>query len=133
METLAAGATQAPGGRWAVAEVRSEADTNAVREAADQLRGRLGRGAAVLALQGGGKLTFLAAVTDDLVKEKRLSAAELVNQVAAGDRRQGRRQAAPGAGRRQGRDEARGGARRGAAAAGRGAGAVRRDAGGERR
>ena len=82
MEALAADATAAPGGRWAVAEVRSEADTDAVREAADKLRGRLGRGAAVLALRGGGKLTFLAAVTDDLVKEKRLSAAELVNQVA---------------------------------------------------
>jgi hypothetical protein len=65
-----------------VAEVRSEADTNAVREAADRLRGQLGRGAAVLALQGGGKLTFLAAVTDDLVKEKKLSAADLVKQVA---------------------------------------------------
>jgi alanyl-tRNA synthetase len=82
MEALATGATQAPGGRWAVAEVHSEADTNAVREAADKLRGRLGRGAAVLALQGGGKLTFLAAVTDDLVKEKKLSAAELVKRVA---------------------------------------------------
>jgi alanyl-tRNA synthetase len=82
MEKLVADATTAPGGRWAVAEVRSEADTNAVREAADRLRGQLGRGAAVLALQGGGKLTFLAAVTDDLVKEKRLSAAELVKQVA---------------------------------------------------
>ncbi len=83
MEALAANATAAPGGRWAVAEVRSEADTNAVREAADKLRGRLGRGAAVLALQGGGKLTFLAAVPDDLVKEKRLGAADLVNRVAA--------------------------------------------------
>jgi len=82
MEKLVNDASTSPGGRWVVAEVRSEADTNAVREAADRLRGRLGRGAAVLALQGGGKLTFLAAVTDDLVKEKRLSAAELVKQVA---------------------------------------------------
>jgi len=82
MEKLVKDATAAPGGRWVVAEVRSEADTNAVREAADRLRGQLGRGAAVLALQGGGKLTFLAAVTDDLVKEKKLSAADLVKQVA---------------------------------------------------
>ena len=82
MEKLVKDATRAPGGRWVVAEVRSEADTNAVREAADRLRGQLGRGAAVLALQGGGKLTFLAAVTDDLVKEKKLSAADLVKQVA---------------------------------------------------
>jgi len=82
MEKLVKDATRAPGGCWVVAEVRSEADTNAVREAADRLRGQLGRGAAVLALQGGGKLTFLAAVTDDLVKEKKLSAADLVKQVA---------------------------------------------------
>ncbi len=82
MEKAVRDATVAPGGRWLVAEVRSEADTNAVREAADRLRGQLGRGAAVLALQGGGKLTFLAAVTDDLVKEKRLNAADLAKQVA---------------------------------------------------
>jgi alanyl-tRNA synthetase len=82
MARLVETAAAAPGGRWVVAQVRSEADTNSVREAADRLRGQLGRGAAVLALQGGGKLTFLAAVTDDLVKEKKLSAAELVKQVA---------------------------------------------------
>jgi alanyl-tRNA synthetase len=82
MEKLVKDATAAPGGRWVVAEVHSEADANAVREAADRLRGQLGRGAAVLALQGGGKLTFLAAVTDDLVKEKKLSAADLVKLVA---------------------------------------------------
>ena len=82
MERIAADATAEAGGRWAVAEVRSEADTNAVREAADRLRGQLRRGAALLALQGGGRLTFLAAVTDDLVKEKKLSASELVNRVA---------------------------------------------------
>jgi alanyl-tRNA synthetase len=82
MEKMVQEATPAAGGRWVVAEVRSEADTNAVREAADRLRGQLKRGAAVLALQGGGKLTFLAAVTDDLVQEKKLSAADLVKQVA---------------------------------------------------
>ncbi|MBI5710558.1 MAG: alanine--tRNA ligase [Candidatus Eisenbacteria bacterium] len=82
MEKLVRDAGTAAGGRWVVAEVRSEADTNAVREAADRLRGQLKRGAAVLALQGGGKLTFLAAVTDDLVAEKRLRADELVRAVA---------------------------------------------------
>ncbi len=81
-EKLAAGATTAPGGRWVVAELGAGADTNAVREAADKLRGRLGRGAAVLALQNDGKLTFLAAVTDDLVAEKKLNASELVKAVA---------------------------------------------------
>jgi alanyl-tRNA synthetase len=82
MEKLVEDATPAAGGRWVVAEVRSEAGTDAVREAADRLRGRLKRGAAVLALQGGGKLTFLAAVTDDLVKEKKLNASDLVKRVA---------------------------------------------------
>ena len=80
-EKLAGGATVAPGGRWIVAEISSGADTNAVRDAADKLRGRLGRGAAVLALQNDGKLTFLAAVTDDLVAEKKLRADELVRAV----------------------------------------------------
>jgi len=46
------------------------------------LRGALGRGAAVLALEADGKLTFLAAVTDDLVAEKKLRADELVRNVA---------------------------------------------------
>ena len=128
MEKLVRDATAAPGGRWVVAEVRSEADANAVREAADRLRGQLGRGAAVLALQGGGKLTFLAAVTDDLVAEKKLSAADLVE-------RWRRSRAARAAASRTWRwraartRQARGGARRGAAAAGAGAGAVRMDSG----
>jgi len=79
---LAAAATAAPRGRWAVAEITSDADVNAVREAADRLRGTLGTGAAVLALQGGGRLTFLAAVTDDLVAAGALNAADLVKRVA---------------------------------------------------
>jgi alanyl-tRNA synthetase len=65
-----------------VAEVASEADANAVRDAADGLRGALKRGAAVLALRAGDKLTFVAAVSDDLVAEKRLRADALVKQVA---------------------------------------------------
>jgi alanyl-tRNA synthetase len=82
MAKLAGSATEAPGGRWLVAEITSGADANAVREAADKLRGTLGRGAAVLALSAGDKLTFLAAVTDDLVKEKKLRADDLVRGVA---------------------------------------------------
>jgi alanyl-tRNA synthetase len=79
---LAASAQQLPGGRWVVAKLSSGGDTNAVRDAADKLRGALGRGAAVLALEAEGKLTFLAAVTDDLVAEKKLRADELVRAVA---------------------------------------------------
>jgi alanyl-tRNA synthetase len=79
---LASGATSARKGRWVVAEIGSAAEVHAVRDAADQLRGTLKTGAAVLALQGGGKLTFVAAVTDDLVAAKTLDAAELVKRVA---------------------------------------------------
>jgi alanyl-tRNA synthetase len=79
---LAAGAVVAPRGRWVVAEIAAGADTNAARDAADRLRGALGTGAAVLALQNEGKLTFLAAVTDDLVASKALSASDLVKKVA---------------------------------------------------
>ena len=82
MRRIAAQAVTAPQGRWAVEEIRVEADAGALREAADRLRGTLERGAAVLAIQGAGKLTFLAAVTDDLVAEKKLSADQLVRAVA---------------------------------------------------
>ena len=82
MAKLAAGAVTGAGGRWIVAELESEAETEAVRDAVDGLRGGLKRGAAVLAIKSGGKLAFLAAVTDDLVAEKKLRADELVRAVA---------------------------------------------------
>jgi alanyl-tRNA synthetase len=82
MLRLVEGATAGARGRWIVARIESEADVNAVRDAADRLRGRLKTGAAVLALSGGGKLTFLAAVTDDLVASRTLRADELVRRVA---------------------------------------------------
>jgi len=82
MTRLVESATAAASGRWVVARIESEADANAVRDAADTLRARLQRGAALLALAGGGKLTFVAAVTDDLVAEKKLNASDLVREVA---------------------------------------------------
>ncbi len=82
MTRVAGEASQAPGGRWVVSALTAEADANAVRDAADTLRSALGRGAAVLAAKSGEKLTFVAAVTDDLVAEKKLRADELVRQVA---------------------------------------------------
>ena len=82
MARFAQSATAAAHGRWVVAEIESEADAGAARDAADRLRGTLGRGAAVFALRNEGKLTFLAAVTDDLVAEKKLNASELVKRVA---------------------------------------------------
>jgi alanyl-tRNA synthetase len=82
MTRVAASAITAPGGKWVVAEIAADAAPDAVRDAADRLRGQLGRGAAVLALAREGKLSFLAAVTDDLVAEKKLNASELVKRVA---------------------------------------------------
>jgi alanyl-tRNA synthetase len=82
LDRLEAQATSAPGGRWLVARIESEAEAAALRDAADRLRARLGRGAALLALQAGGKLTFVAAVSDDLVAEKKLRADDLVRRVA---------------------------------------------------
>ncbi len=80
---LAGTATQAAGGRWLVARIDTPAETNAVRDAADKLRGALGRGAAVLAIVNETKFSFLALVSDDLVAEKKLRADELVRAVAA--------------------------------------------------
>ena len=82
MTRLAAQAVAGAGGRWVVAEIGAEADANAARDAADRLRGTLKRGAALLAVRQGDKLTFVAAVTDDLVAEKKLRADELVRAVA---------------------------------------------------
>ena len=82
LAALAKSATAAPGGRWVVAELASEATPDAARDGADALRGQLGRGAAVLAFRAGEKLTLLAAVSDDLVAEKKLRADELVRAVA---------------------------------------------------
>jgi alanyl-tRNA synthetase len=81
-QRLAASAVVGTHGKWVVAKLESAADANAVRDAADKLRGALGRGAAVLAIQQDAKLTFLACVSDDLVAEKKLRADELVRSVA---------------------------------------------------
>ncbi len=82
MTALVAKAETAPGGRWIVAELATESDAGAARDAADRLRGALGSGAAVLAIRNEGKLSFLAIVTDDLVAAKKLRADELVRAVA---------------------------------------------------
>jgi alanyl-tRNA synthetase len=81
-QRLAREAAVARDGRWVVAELPGGADATEVRDAADTLRSALKRGAAVLAVPGDGKLTFLAAVTDDLVEEKKLNASDLVRKVA---------------------------------------------------
>ncbi|MEO5618353.1 MAG: alanine--tRNA ligase [Candidatus Eisenbacteria bacterium] len=82
MARLVTEASSSGDSRWIVALIQSEAEANAVRDAADQLRGALKRGGAVLAVKSGDKLTFVAAVTDDLVAEKKLNASDLVKKVA---------------------------------------------------
>ncbi|MBI5170036.1 MAG: alanine--tRNA ligase [Candidatus Eisenbacteria bacterium] len=79
---LGESAASAPGGRWIVAELPQGTDPVAAREAANVLRDALGTGAAVVSIQGDGKLTFLAVVSDDLVAAKKLRADELVREVA---------------------------------------------------
>ena len=56
-------------------------DSKALRDTAEQLRGRLGSGVVVLALREQGKATVVAAVTPDLAA--RVKAGDLVNQLAA--------------------------------------------------
>ena len=56
-------------------------DSKALRETAEQLRGRLGSGVVVLALREQGKATVVAAVTPDLAGK--VKAGDLVNQLAA--------------------------------------------------
>jgi alanyl-tRNA synthetase len=56
-------------------------DSKALRETAEQLRGRLGSGVVVLALREQGKATVVAAVTPDLAAK--VKAGDLVNQLAA--------------------------------------------------
>ncbi|MCE9626803.1 MAG: alanine--tRNA ligase, partial [Candidatus Eisenbacteria bacterium] len=79
---LAQSATAEANGRWVVARIDTPSDTNTVRDAADKLRGAIGRGAAVLAIVNEEKFSFLALVSDDLVAEKKLRADELVRAVA---------------------------------------------------
>ena len=56
-------------------------DSKALRETAEQLRGRLGSGVVVLALREQGKATVVAAVTPDLAAK--VKAGDLVTQLAA--------------------------------------------------
>ena len=82
MDGFVAQATAAPGGRWFVAEVQTAVQADALRTAADRAIQVLGRGGFVVLSKSGEKSTFLAAVSDDLVKEKKLRADELVRKVA---------------------------------------------------
>jgi alanyl-tRNA synthetase len=59
------------------------ADRGSLLEMGDRLRERLGSGVGVLATVLDGKVAFLAVVTDDLIRDRRLRAGDLVKKVAA--------------------------------------------------
>ena len=57
-------------------------DVDSLRSMADGLRDRLGTGVAVLGGELQGKVSFIAVVTDDLIKERSLKAGDVVKGVA---------------------------------------------------
>jgi alanyl-tRNA synthetase len=80
-DELAEGAQEVGGVRFVAAEVPSAAVPE-LRKMGDQLRRRLKSGVGVLATVSDGKVSFIAVVTDDLVKGGRLRADKIVSQVA---------------------------------------------------
>jgi alanyl-tRNA synthetase len=81
LDRVLAGAEIIGDARFVVGGIQAES-VNALREAGDQIRKRLGRGGALLAATIGEKTSFLAVVTDDLVREGKLKADEIVRRVA---------------------------------------------------
>jgi alanyl-tRNA synthetase len=65
-----------------VARRVEDAQTTALQALGDGLRSRLGSGVGVLGAVAEGKVSFLAVVTDDLIKGRGLKAGDLVRQVA---------------------------------------------------
>jgi alanyl-tRNA synthetase len=80
--TLFAGALSLPAGRCLVGtlEVEEGADLRAL---GDRLRGQLGTGAALVAVNAGKKVTLLAVVSDDLVTAGAVRADDIVRAAAA--------------------------------------------------
>jgi alanyl-tRNA synthetase len=79
-EDLLGGAVEVDGSRVVAARVEVQS-VDALRELADAVRRDLHSGVAVLSTEVGGKIVFLAMVTDDLVK-RGVKAGDLVKQVA---------------------------------------------------
>jgi len=71
-----------PAGKLLIGELEVET-TDGIREVGDRIRERLGKGAALIAVRGGGKRILLAVVTDDLVKAGRVRADEIVREAAS--------------------------------------------------
>jgi len=80
-EELAAGAETVGGAKVVVAGVPAVGIPE-LRKLGDLLRARLGSGVVVLASAGGGKVSFMAAVTDDLVRGRGVKAGSIVAEVA---------------------------------------------------
>jgi alanyl-tRNA synthetase len=82
VEEVLANAENSGGHRLVAAQIEVDS-VDLLRQAGDLLRQRLRSGAGVLAAVMGGKVSFLAVVTDDLIGETSLRADELVREVAA--------------------------------------------------
>ena len=83
VRTLAERKVEGQKGAWVVGTL-PPADANALREAADVVRGALGSGAAAFACVGDGKAAWLAVVTDDLASTKALVAADILKAAGVG-------------------------------------------------
>ena len=115
---------QMAGDTKVVVQSYPDADANALRGLADDLRGMTGRFVLVTAGGADGRPSLLVAASRDLAGEG-FDAGAVVARGGADHRRRGRRPGGPGAGRRQGRLAAGGGAARGRTAGARGAQADR--------
>ncbi len=82
VEEAVAAAEDLEGHRFVVARIEVDS-VDGIRRAGDLLRDRLRSGAGVLAAVVGGKVSFLAVVTDDLIERGELKADALVREVAA--------------------------------------------------
>jgi len=71
-----------PDGEKIVSEVIEDADLEALKGMGDAFREKCKRGAALFGAEKEGKLIFVCAVTDNLVKDGRLKAGDLVGKVA---------------------------------------------------
>jgi len=81
MAGLAARAQALDGFRVVAAKVEV-ADPEDLKTMGDTLREKLGSGVGVLAAVGDGKITFACVVTDDLIKNKKLRAGDIIKKVA---------------------------------------------------
>ena len=80
-KSLADSAVEVEGAKVVSTKVDVE-NADELKGMGDSLRAQLGRGVGVLGAVIGGKVSLIAVVTDDLVKEKKIQAGKLVGEVA---------------------------------------------------